>query len=54
MVTLLPEIDCPVAFLEMSSATNEVVILNRGMLKIFDIMLKSETATPAEANSKGP
>lgn len=38
----------------MSSATNEVVILNRGMLKSFDIMLKTETETPDDANSNGP
>lgn len=38
----------------MSSATNEVVMLKRGILKSFDMMLKIDTDTPAEANSTGP
>lgn len=42
------------AFLEMSSATNEVAILRRGMLNTFDTMLNIEIETPADANSKGP
>lgn len=46
--------NCLLAFFEMSSATNEVVMLKRGMLKSFDMMLKIETATPHEANSNGP
>lgn len=38
----------------MSSATNEVVMLKSGTLKSFEMMLKIETDTPAEANSTGP
>lgn len=43
-----------IAFFEMSSATNEVEILRRGMLNSFDIMLNIDMETPAEANSTGP
>lgn len=39
---------------EISSATNEVVTLKSGILKSFDMMLKMEIDTPAEANSTGP
>lgn len=41
-------------FLDISSATNEVVTLKRGILKSFDMRLKTVTATPAEANSTDP
>lgn len=49
-----PEVDSLLAFLETSSATNEVAMLRRGMLNTLDIMLKIDMATPADANSKGP
>jgi len=38
----------------MSSATKEVAMLRRGMLKSLEIMLKMDTETPAEANSRVP
>lgn len=38
----------------MSSATNEVATLRRGMLNNFDTMLKIDMETPAEANSREP
>lgn len=43
-----------IAFFEMSSATNDVETLRRGMLNSFDIMLNIEMETPAEANCTGP
>lgn len=49
-----PEVDFSLAFLEMSSATNEVETLRREMLNTLDIMLKIDMATPADANSSGP
>jgi hypothetical protein len=42
------------AFLEISSATYEVAMLNSGMLKIFNKILKIETPIPADANSRAP
>lgn len=42
------------AFFAMSSATKEVATLRRGILKSFEIMLKSEMDTPAEPNSTAP
>ena len=50
----LPELGCLIALLEISSATNEVAMLNNGMLKIFDTILKIDTPIPAEANSNAP
>jgi hypothetical protein len=38
----------------MSSATNEVATLRRGILKTFDRILNIDMETPAVANSKGP
>lgn len=38
----------------MSSATNEVATLRRGILNTLDIMLKIEMETPADANSRDP
>lgn len=38
----------------MSSATKEVATLRRGILNSFEMILKMETETPAEANSKVP
>lgn len=52
-VHLTPEEDS-LAFLEMSSATNDVATLRRGILKTFEMMLKIDMETPADANSKGP
>jgi len=50
-----PESECWVeAALAMSSATKEVAMLRRGMLKSLEIMLKMDTETPAEANSRVP
>jgi len=43
-----------VALLEISSATNEVAMLNSGMLKIFDTILKIDIPIPADANSNAP
>jgi hypothetical protein len=51
---LLPELECLLAFLEISSATNEVAMLNNGMLKILDRMLKIATPIPADASSMAP
>lgn len=51
---LLPELECLLAFLEMSSATNEVAMLNSGMLKILDTILKTDTPIPADASSRAP
>lgn len=53
-MTQLPELGCLTAFLEISSATNEVAMLNNGMLKIFDTILKIDTPIPADANSNAP
>lgn len=50
----MPELDSLLTCLEMSSATNEVVMLRRGILNNFDIMLKIDTETAAEANSTAP
>jgi hypothetical protein len=50
----LPELECLLAFLEMSSATNEVAMLNSGMLKILDTILKTDTPIPADASSRAP
>jgi len=50
----LPELGCLISLLEISSATNEVAMLNNGMLKIFDTILKIDTPIPAEANSNAP
>jgi hypothetical protein len=38
----------------MSSATKEVATLRSGILNSFEMMLKMETETPAEANSRVP
>lgn len=38
----------------MSSATKEVATLRRGILNNFDIMLNTDTETPAEANATEP
>lgn len=54
IVIFSPELDPLLAFLEMSSATNDVATLRRGILKTFDMMLKIDIDRPAEANSKGP
>jgi hypothetical protein len=51
---LLPELECLLAFLEISSATNDVAMLNNGMLKILDRMLKIATPIPADASSRAP
>lgn len=51
---LLPELECVLTFLEISSATNEVAMLNNGMLKILDRMLKIATPIPADASSRAP
>jgi hypothetical protein len=40
--------------LAMSSATKEVATLRSGILNSFEMMLKMETETPAEANSRVP
>lgn len=50
----LPDMLTLVAFLAMSSATKDVATLSRGILKSFDIMLKIDIETPAEANSTEP
>lgn len=49
-----PEVDLLIVFAAMSSATNEVATLRRGMLKTFDTMLKIDMDTPADANSSTP
>ena len=49
-----PEVEILFAALEMSSATKEVATLRRGILNNFDIMLKIDMETPADANSTGP
>lgn len=50
-----PEVGLLIVFADaMSSATNEVATLRRGMLKTFDIMLKIDMETPADANSSTP
>lgn len=50
----LPELKPWVECLEMSSATNEVATLRRGILNTLDIMLNIDIETPAEANSRDP
>lgn len=49
-----PETDSLLAFFAMSSATNDVATLRRGILNSFDTMLKIDKETPAEANSRVP
>lgn len=38
----------------MSSATKDVATLSRGTLNSFEMMLKTDMETPAEANSTEP
>lgn len=40
--------------LEISSATNDVATLRRGILNTFERMLNIDVETPADASSKGP
>jgi hypothetical protein len=53
-LSYVPEEDCEESCFETSSATNEVVMLRRGMLKSFDMMLNTDMPMAAEANSTGP
>ena len=53
-VVVSPELDSLLALFDMSSATNDVATLRRGILKTFDMMLKIDIERPADANSKGP
>lgn len=50
----LPEVEILLEIFEMSSATKDVATLRRGILNSFDIMLKIDMETPADANSTGP
>lgn len=50
----VPDVEGLLAFFAMSSATKEVATLRRGILKSFEIMLKSDMETPAEPNSTEP
>jgi hypothetical protein len=53
-IVVSPELDPLLPFLAMSSATNDVATLRRGILKTFDMMLKIDIERPADANSRGP
>ena len=54
LMGISPEVDLFIVFAAISSATNEVATLRRGMLKTFDTMLKIDMETPADANSSTP
>lgn len=49
-----PDGENPVSLLAISSATNDVATLSRGMLNSFEMTLKTDMETPAEANSTEP
>jgi hypothetical protein len=53
-IVVSPELDPLFPFLAMSSATNDVATLRRGILKTFEMMLKIDIERPADANSRGP
>lgn len=50
----VPKSDSLSACLAISSATNEVATLSRGILNTFDTILKIDMDTPADANSNAP
>jgi competence transcription factor ComK len=50
---LLPELECLLAFLEISSATNEVAMLNNAILKNFDSVENRHTDVK-HASSRTP